>query len=225
MEMGIKLPVNATEAFHTYYAYIVEKSEIMNLTAISGIKDVAQLHFLDSLALVLGADFRYAKVIDIGSGAGFPGLPLKIAVPSIELTLLDATAKRIKFLEGLCEKLDIEANCVHGRAEDISRHPESRESYDFAVSRAVAKLNILCELCLPFVKVGGHFLAMKGLDSAEEIEAATAAMESLGAKLDRQIDYEIPGTNITHRIVSIKKTDKTTENYPRRYAKISKAPL
>ena len=224
-DLGIALPPGALTAFEKYYTFLGERGKEMNLTAINGRDDVARLHFLDSLALLGATSFKGAGVIDIGSGAGFPGVPLKIAEPSINLTLLDATGKRIKFLSELCAVLGIDAACVHARAEDAGREPDMRERYDIAVSRAVARMDVLCELCLPLVRVGGVFIAMKGFDSGEEIEGATDATKALGAKLREVYDYNIPGTGIVYRAVVISKALQTPEKYPRRFARIQKAPL
>jgi len=224
-QLGICLTPGACALFEKYHALLEQKNEIINLTAVKGMENVAYLHFLDSLALLKAVDFKNAKVIDVGSGAGFPGVPLKLAEPSIDLTLIDATGKRIAFLSELCAKIGIEAACIHARAEESAHAPDMRERFDIAVSRAVARLNVLCELCLPFVCVGGLFLAMKGIDSAEEIEEARNAIQTLGAELTDTNDYTIPGTDITHRVISIRKTTTTPDEYPRRFSKIKKSPL
>ena len=224
-ELGIKLPAEATASFETYYSFLKECRRSVNLTSVKGEEDVARLHFLDSLALYSTSEFKNARVIDIGSGAGFPGIPLKIADTSIDLTVLDATGKRVAFLSNLCAALNINAACIHARAEEASRKPDFRDCYDIAVSRAVARLNVLCELCLPFVRIGGVFIAMKGVDSADELEEAFNAITTLGAKLLNCYDYTIPGTDITHRAIIIKKASGTPDKYPRRYAKAQKTPL
>jgi len=224
-KLNIDLPPMAEAAFRTYYDFLVECGKNVNLTAISGEEEVARLHFLDSLSVLQAATFENAKIIDIGSGAGFPGLPMKIAEPTIDLTLLDATGKRVTFLTELCERLQITATCIHGRAEEVAHTTDMREHYDIAVSRAVAQLNMLCELCLPFVRVGGLFIAMKSIDSNNEVEEAKSAMEALGAELQECIDYTIPDTDITHRVVIIRKKENTQEKYPRRFPKIQKSSL
>ena len=224
-ELDIILPPDAGAAFRAYYDFLEEHGQNVNLTAIAGAKEVACLHFLDSLALLKTADFTNATVIDIGSGAGFPGVPLIIAKPSMSLTLLDATGKRITFLNDLCVKLGITAKCVNSRAEEAAHLTEFREQYDIAVSRAVAKLNVLCELCLPFVKKGGKFIAMKSIDSADEVNEAQSSIATLGAKIERFYDYTLHDTNVTHRAIIINKTDNTPDKYPRRFAKIQKSPL
>jgi 16S rRNA (guanine527-N7)-methyltransferase len=224
-DLNIELPPGTEAAFRVYYDFLNSHRKNVNLTAITGVEETARLHFLDSLALLNSVEFENINVIDIGSGAGFPGVPLKLAKPSIELTLLDATGKRIAFLTKLCEKLDIEAICVQARAEEAAHIPNMRQQYDIAVSRAVARLNVLCELCLPFVRNGGLFLAMKTVDSEQEVEDAKNAINILGGKLQRHYDYAIPGTDISHRVIIIKKETNTPEVYPRRYSKITKAPL
>ena len=165
------------------------------------------------------------KIIDVGSGAGFPGVPLKIAESSIDLTLLEATGKKTAFLSELCGVLNIDVTCINARAEDAANEPDKREQYDIAVSRAVARLNVLCELCLPFVKPGGTFISMKSIDSADETEEAQNAIKTLGAAIQEHHDYTIPGTDVTHRAILLRKTSQTPEKYPRRFARIQKNPL
>ena len=225
-KLNILLTEPQLAAFRTYYEMLEARNSVMNLTSISGEKEVAELHFLDSLALFGAYNFKEKKLIDIGSGAGFPGLPLKIAEPSISLTLLDAQQKRVAFMGELCEQIGLaDVVCLHARAEEAVASPEVREVFDAAVSRAVARLNVLCELCMPFVTVGGVFIAMKGTDSHDEISEAAQAIEILGGTLEKSWDYEIPGTDIIHRAVIIRKTADTAARYPRRFAKISKEPL
>ena len=224
-ELGIVLPRDAGAAFSSYYSFLMQHGRYMNLTAISGEEDVAHSHFLDSIALLKTRDFKGMRVIDVGSGAGFPGIPLKIADPSIDLTLLDSTGKRVGFLSELCSILDINAYCIHARAEESAHSDNMRESYDIVVSRAVARLNVLCELCLPFARVGGVFIAMKGVDSTRETTEASNAIKVLGARLQGCVDYKVPETDIVHRAVIISKTSQTPENYPRRFARIQKIPL
>ncbi len=224
--LGIRLTETAVEAFARYYAFLEEKNRSVNLTAITDEKGAAELHFLDSLALLMLASFENKRVIDIGSGAGFPGVPLKLAVPSLSLTLLDAQQKRVAFLEELCGQLGLtDVVCIQARAEEAALKPDMRDAFDFAVSRAVARLNVLCELCLPFVKPDGLFVAMKGVDSHEEIEEARRAAQTLGAAVEKSVDYKIPGTSVVHRAVLIRKTNATPDGYPRRFARIQKKPL
>lgn len=223
-ELGIAPPEAAYERFKTYYEYLEEKNRVMNLTAISGESDVARLHFLDCAAVLCAADFAGREVIDVGTGAGFPGLVLKIAEPSIKLTLLDSLQKRVDFLSETCEKLGLDdVRCIHARAEELPE--ERRGAFDIATSRAVARLDLLCELCLPYLKIGGCFVAMKGPDCAEEIEQAQNAMRLLGAQLERVYSYEIPGTDITHCAIVIRKIKPTHPKYPRKWAQIKKKPL
>jgi len=224
-EFNINLPPTAEAAFRAYYDFLEKRGQHVNLTAISGVEEVARLHFLDSIALINKTSFKNKKVIDIGSGAGFPGIPLKIAVPEMELTLLDATGKKISFLTELCKELDINVTLINARAEEAAYDRKLREKYDIVVARAVARLNELCELCLPFVNVGGFFIAMKSIDSDGEFSEAQNAIKILGANLSNQIDYLIPGTEITHRAIVLNKTDTTPDKYPRRFARIQKSPL
>ena len=224
-ELRIKLPSGAGITFEKYYKFLEDKSRNFNLTAISGAEETARLHFLDSLALLDAADFKSSRVIDIGSGAGFPGLPLKIAEPTIALSMLDATAKRVEFLNDLCAELGVEAVCIHSRAEEIAHRSDMREKYDFALSRAVARLNMLCELCLPFVNIGGLFLAMKSVNCEDEIDESFDAARLLGAEFIGTIDYTIPETDVKHRVVVLCKTSETPKKYPRRFAKIEREPL
>ena len=207
-----------------YGELLLEKNKVMNLTAITEPADVASLHFLDSAALLILADLKGKAVVDVGTGAGFPGMPLKILEPSIHMTLLDSLGKRITFLQEVCDDLGLtDVQCVHARAEEFAA--EHRQSFDFAVSRAVANLSMLCELCLPLVKPGGYFLSMKSVESDEELEAAKRAIQTLGGRVERTVDYQIPGTGVTHRVIFIKKTAETPKKYPRPFAKIKKNPL
>ena len=224
-DLNIDLPPKAGAAFDAYFSFLERQGSHFNLTAISGADEVARLHFLDCLAVLTFTQFKDTKVIDVGSGAGFPGLPLKIAEPSIDLTTLDATGKRVTFLSELCSLIGIDATCLHARAEDAAFLPELREQFDIALSRAVAELNVLCELCLPFVAIGGLFIAMKGLNSDEELLDAHNAIIELGAKISDCINYKIPGTSITHRAILIKKVAETPKKYPRRFAAIKRNPL
>lgn len=225
-KLNIPLSEEALESFCRYYTFLEERNRVMNLTAITGEKDVAALHFLDSLALLTLDNFADKFVIDIGSGAGFPGIPMKIADDRIKLTLLDAQQKRVAFSDELCALLRIkDIRCLHARAEEAAHLPELRGEFDFAVSRAVARLNILSELCLPFVKMGGAFIAMKGTGSDDEIVEAENGVIKLGAEIEKSRDYEIPGTSVLHRAVVIRKKAPTPDIYPRRFAKIEKKPL
>lgn len=218
-----KLTDAQLDTFCAFGSALVEKNQVMNLTAITEPEQVARLHFLDCIALLGAANFYGKTVIDVGCGAGFPGVPLKIAEPSIDLTLLDSLKKRMDWLETTLPELGIEAQCVAARAEEYAL--AHREQYDIAVSRAVARLTMLAELCLPLVRVGGHFVAMKSADSDEELSQAARAIATLGGKVTRIWDYPVPGTDAVHRAVVITKVKATPKPYPRRFAKIKQQPL
>lgn len=222
--LGLPFGPGAGAAFRAYYELLESRGAVMNLTAIRGEEDTARLHFLDSCALLGAADFAEKRVIDVGTGAGFPGLPLKIARPDIRLTLLDSLGKRVDFLREVCAALGLEdVACVAARAEEAP--PALREGFDIAVSRAVARLSVLCELCLPFVAVGGVFIAMKGPDCGEEAEEARAAAKTLGGGDIRILPYTVPGTDVPRTAVLLPKLSPTPAQYPRRWAKISRRPL
>ena len=207
-----------------FTARMLETNKVMNLTRITDPKEIAEKHLLDCASLLQAADFSKKSVVDVGCGAGFPGMPLHILCPSCELTLLDSLGKRIRFLQGCIDAMnlsDIEA--VHARAEEFAA--KHREQYDFAVSRAVAQLNVLAELSLPLVKQGGAFIAMKSKDTDEELERAKKAIRLLGGEIEKIIDYTIPHTEITHRLVVIRKKNHTPKQYPRPLRKISASPL
>ena len=221
---ALGLPQDAVPHLIQFSDRLLETNKVMNLTAITEPEEVARLHFLDSAALLTLADFRGKTVVDVGTGAGFPGMPLRLLEPSLRLTLLDSLGKRISFLQGCCDALELtDVQCVHARAEEFAE--THREGYDIAVSRAVANLRLLSELCLPLVKVGGQFLAMKSAGSDLEIDEAKKAIVTLGGKLSAVRDYPIPGTEVTHRLVVIEKVSPTPKRYPRPFAKIKKAPL
>ena len=218
------LPTDGIPALIRYADLLVEKNKVMNLTAITEPADIAALHFLDSAALLTLADWKGKTVADIGTGAGFPGLPLRIVDPSIRLTLLDAQNKRVEFLKEVCGELGLaDVECVHARAEEFAA--DHREGFDLVTSRAVAALPLLCELCLPLVKVGGYFAAMKSVDADAELASAAHAIEVLGGAVDYVTDYAIPGTEVHHRVIFIKKCRETGKKYPRAFAKIKKNPL
>ncbi|WP_455580950.1 16S rRNA (guanine(527)-N(7))-methyltransferase RsmG [Dysosmobacter sp.] len=221
---ALSLPTAGISSLLRFADMLSEKNKVMNLTAITEPSEIATLHFLDSACLLAEVDFRSKRVVDVGTGAGFPGLPLRILEPSIQLTLLDSLNKRIAFLKEVCAALALEdVACVHGRAEEFAAG--QREQFDIAVSRAVASLPLLAELCLPLVRPGGWFLAMKSVDSDQEIAAASRAIETLGGQLSAARDYTIPLTDVRHRLVIIKKVAQTPKKYPRAFAKIKKNPL
>lgn len=221
---ALHLPTDGVPQLLRYTSLLLETNKVMNLTAITDPADVATLHFLDSAALLNMADFHGKTVADVGTGAGFPGLPLRIVDPSIQLTLLDSLRKRIDFLQGVCDEFDFaDVACVHQRAEEFAA--AHRDSFDLVTSRAVASLPVLSELCLPLVKPGGMFLAMKSVDSDGELEDAKQAIATLGGQLAAVRDYRIPGTEVLHRVVLIKKVAETPKKYPRAFAKIKKNPL
>ena len=221
---SLGLPQDGIPALKRFGEMLVEKNKVMNLTAITEPADVATLHFLDSVAMLKEIDLSGKTVVDVGTGAGFPGMPLRIVCPAIRMTLLDSLNKRIDFLKEVCDELGYtDVDCVHGRAEEFAA--KHRESFDFATSRAVANFQLLTELCLPLVKVGGTFIAMKSVESDEELKAAEKAISILGGQVDRTVDYQIPGTDVTHRLVFIKKIKETPKKYPRAFAKIKKNPL
>lgn len=203
---------------------VLEKNRVMNLTAITDETEFAEKHLLDSAALLPAADFGGRRVVDVGTGAGFPGVPLRILCPDVRMTLLDSTGKRVEFLRESCEALGLsDVECVCARAEEFAA--ARRERFDLAVSRAVAALPVLCELCLPLVKAGGQFLAMKSTQSDEELEAARRAIETLGGNVARVVDYTIPPSGLTHRVIVIDKVKPTPPKYPRAFGQIKKKPL
>ena len=223
-ELGVPVPEGALSRLHGYYEYLTERNAVMDLTAISGEAETARLHFLDCCALLTMADFAGKSLIDVGSGAGFPGLPLKIMSPSTQVTLLDSQRKRADFTAECIARLGLDgAESLCLRAEETPR--ELRERYDIAASRAVARLNLLLELCLPFVRTGGVFLAMKGPDCEEEAAAAANAAGQLGGKIREVRRYTIPGTDITHAVVIVDKLSPTPPQFPRRWARMVKKPL
>ena len=221
-ELG--LDESRAETLERFAALLLKKNEVMNLTAITEPEAVTQLHLLDSAALTQFVDLSGKTVVDVGTGAGFPGMPLRILKDDFDLTLLDSLGKRIAWLDEVCGTLGLKrVECVNARAEEFAAG--HRESYDLAVSRAVAQLNVLCELALPLVKVGGQFLAMKSVGTEEEIAAAKGAIRTLGGKIVKVGDYTIPTSGVTHRVVVIEKVSPTPPRYPRAFAKIKKQPL
>ena len=207
-----------------FSSLLLEKNKVMNLTAITEPGAVAQLHLLDSAALLQFVDLTDKAVVDVGTGAGFPGMPLRILKDDFDLTLLDSLGKRVNWLAEVCDELQLKrVQCVHARAEEFAA--QHREAYDLAVSRAVAQLNMLAELCLPLVRVGGQFAAMKSVDTEDEIDAAKSAIKALGGRIVRVADYTIPTSDVVHRLVIVEKVSPTPRAYPRAFARIKKSPL
>lgn len=223
-ELGLNCDELMLSRFRQYYESLEQTNKVMNLTSISGEKNVAQLHFLDCAALLRYAQFERKKLIDVGTGAGFPGLALKIACPNADVTLLDSLDKRLGFLRSTCEEIGFgDVQFFHSRAEEIPKG--LREHFDIATARAVASLNVLSEMCLPYVAEGGLFIAMKGPDFDEELESAKPAIKALGGKTEKCLTYTIPGTDIVHSAIMIRKVSSTPPLYPRSWAKIKKSPL
>ena len=219
--LGLDLTEDTQKKLCAFGQAVVEQNKVMNLTAITEPEQVAKLHLLDSLTLLKAADLSQKKMIDVGCGAGFPGVPVKIACPEVKLTLLDSLGKRMAWLEQILPALGVEAECVTARAEEAVA--TRREQYDIATSRAVARLNILLELTAPFVKVGGLVLAMKGAAAAEELAEAKSAISKLGLKLEKVVRFPIEDT--AHSVIVLRKVSPTPAKYPRRYAKIKQSPL
>ena len=219
--LGLELPEDRRQRLCDFGKAMVRQNEVMNLTAITEDTQVAKLHLLDSLTVLCCADLKGKTLIDVGCGAGFPGVPLAIACPDAEITLLDSLGKRMKWLEEVLPTLGVTAECVTARAEEAVA--DRRESYDFATSRAVARLNILLELTAPYVKVGGAVLAMKGMAAREELAECGNAIKKLGLKLEEVREFPIDGTN--HAVIVLRKVAPTPKQFPRRFAKIKQAPL
>ena len=219
--LGLNLNDDIQTTLCAFGQAVIEQNKVMNLTAITEPAAVAKLHLLDSLSLLTLEDLSGKKVIDVGCGAGFPGVPVKIACPQMQLTLLDSLGKRMNWLETILPTLGVEAECVTARAEEAVE--TRRETYDYATSRAVARLNILLELTAPYVKVGGKVLAMKGTAAREELEEAGNAIRRLGLKLEQVVDFPVEDT--AHTVLVLKKIAPTPAQYPRQYTKIKKSPL
>jgi len=226
-ELGLSTQDEVITQFEQYADFLVEYNAKVNLTAITERSDIAVKHFLDSVTPVsLGLIKQGASVIDVGCGAGFPSVPMKLVSSNIELTLLDSLDKRLTFLKELCKLLGIEnVSFVHARAEEGGKMPELRENFDVAVSRAVAHLRVLCEYCLPYVKVGGLFLALKGPSANEEVQESKKAIEALGGRLVDVINVKVPLSDLNHTIVQIEKVRQTPRQYPRNAGKPSKNPI
>lgn len=225
-QLNIVLSNDQINKFLAYYEMLIETNKVMNLTAITEFEEVVEKHFLDSLALAKVLDLdKELKVIDIGTGAGFPGIPLKIAFPKLNITLLDSLNKRVWFLNSVIKELGLQnIECFHGRAEEFARMNEHREGYDVTVSRAVAGLNVLLEYDVPFLKTGGKFVAYKSAEIEEEILQANNAIKELNVDLE-VATVTLPGTEIIRKFVVGKKMGETKEKYPRKSAAIKKKPL
>ncbi|KAB3533837.1 16S rRNA (guanine(527)-N(7))-methyltransferase RsmG [Alkaliphilus pronyensis] len=225
-ELDIEIDNIHVEKLVKYKDLLIEWNKKMNLTAIKDDEEIAIKHFLDSLACLKVKGLVEGKLIDIGTGAGFPGIPIKILKDDIKTTLLDALNKRLEFLKEVCRHLDLtDVEYLHGRAEDYGRDEAFRENFDFAVARAVAPLNVLVEYCLPFVRVGGLFICQKGPNLNEELKEAEAAINILGGRLVEDLIIKLPFMDIKHRIIVIEKNKQTPTKYPRRAGKPSKNPI
>lgn len=226
-ELGLKLSDFQLEQFLQYYELLLEWNSFMNLTAITEFEEVCTKHFLDSLSLCNAIDCtKELSVIDVGTGAGFPGIPLKIAFPNLKLTLLDSLGKRVKFLNEVIDRLGLEnIEAIHGRAEDFAKPDMLREAFDICVSRAVANLSVLSEYCIPYVKVDGFFISYKSEKIVEEMTAAEHAVELLGGEIFAQKEFVLPNSDIYRNLFMIKKIKATPKKYPRKAGLPAKEPL
>lgn len=224
---GIELSDHQLEQFEKYYEILIEKNKVMNLTAITEKNEVIDKHFADSLALIKsGVELNDQRILDLGTGAGFPGIPLKIAFPNLEIVLLDSLNKRIKFLNEVIETLGLsKITAIHGRAEDFAKQKEYREQFDYVVSRAVANLTVLSEYCIPYVKQDGYFLPYKSGDIKEEAKSAKKAVNILGGNIEDIISFEIPDTDMARTILKIHKIKVTPKRFPRKAGLPSKEPI
>ena len=226
-KMNISLSDKQLQQFMTYYEMLIEKNKVMNLTAITDFDEVVEKHFVDSVSLIQVVDLHQRlKVIDLGTGAGFPGIPLKIVFPELNVVLADSLNKRLVFLNEVIDALGLtEIYTVHGRAEDLARMPEYREQFDLCVSRAVANLATLSEYCLPYVKVGGCFIPYKSGEIDEELNNSKKAVQILGGKIEEVVKFQLPDTDIGRSFVKIKKNKNTAKKYPRKAGLPAKEPL
>ena len=220
-DLGLELTEQTADKLCAFGEAVISQNEVMNLTAITEPTAVAKLHLLDSLTLLRVADLKGKSIIDVGCGAGFPGVPTAIACQDARVTLLDSLGKRMNWLETVLPQLGVRARCITARAEEAAA--EHREKFDFATSRAVARLNILLELTAPYVRLGGAVLALKGSAAREELEEAKSAVKKLGLKVEAIHDFQI--ADATHSVIVLRKVAHTPPQYPRRYAKIKQAPL
>lgn len=226
-ELGIELSEEQLNQFIIYYEMLIEKNKVMNLTAITEYEEVIEKHFLDSLSLIKAVDLnKEATVLDLGTGAGFPGIPLKIAFPNLKILLMDSLNKRIHFLKEVIDELKLtDIDAVHGRAEEMARKKEYRENFDFCVSRAVANLASLSEYCIPFVKNGGAFISYKSGDIEEELQQSKKAIHVLGGSTKEVIKFQLPNTEMSRSFVVIEKIKSTPKAYPRKAGTPSKEPI
>ena len=226
-ELGIKQDQNQLERFHKFYQLLIEWNKVMNLTGITEYEDVVEKHFVDSLSIIKAIDLSgIHTVIDVGTGAGFPGIPLKIAFPHLRVVLLDSLNKRIKFLDEVISQLGLTEICtIHGRAEEYARKEEYREQFDLCVSRAVANLSTLSEYCLPYIQVGGIFVPYKSGEIDDEVEQSKKAVRILGGNIKKVMKFELPGTDIHRSFVLIHKEQHTQKKYPRKAGIPAKEPL
>ena len=224
-KLGLSVSSQQLDRFEKLAELLVEQNKTMNLTAITDPDGIAVKHFADSISVLSAVEFKSgAKVLDVGTGAGFPGIPLLIMKPEIDLTMLDSTAKKLKYVANTVDSLGLNANVLHSRAEEAAQKPEYRESFDIVCSRAVAALNILCEYCLPFVKKDGIFAAMKGAKAQEEIEVANNAIKTLGGEIIDKKSFTL-SDGAERTIIIIKKISHNLPKYPRPSAQIAKKPL
>lgn len=226
-ELGITLDEIQKKQFTDFYEYLVEKNKVMNLTGITEFQEVLVKHFLDSLACVKAVDMsKVNRIMDIGTGAGFPGVPLKIAFPHLEACLLDSLKKRVNFLEETFQLLKLEnITAIHGRAEEFAKNKAYRETYDLCVSRAVSNLATLSEYCLPYVKIGGFFISYKSGTVQEEVEQAQKAVKILGGRIQDVVYFQLPDSEIQRSLVVIEKVKATPGRYPRKAGTPLKEPL
>lgn len=228
-ELSIELSELQLHQFYQYFELLIEWNKVMNLTTITEVEDVVTKHFVDSLSLVkVLPDLKseQVQILDMGTGAGFPGIPLKIVFPELEITLLDSLNKRINFLNEVIEQLGLKKiKAVHGRAEDYGRDREYREKYDYCVSRAVANLSTLSEYCMPYVKIGGAFIPYKSGKIEEELNQAKGAVKLLGGKIEEVITFMLPKTDVERSFVVVRKKEGTSKKYPRKAGLPGKEPL